>query len=192
MPGRLLILGAFCCGAALSATPALVDVYRGGEGGYAAYRIPAMVTTSKGTLLAFCEGRKNSASDSGDIDIVLRRSFDNGRTWSRAQVVADRGGDTIGNPAPVVERKTGTIFLLLTSNPGDATERQITNGSAPAGRTVWIARSTDEGALDRAGRDHRAGEASRLDVVRDRSGQWDSIAERAPGGPVRSCPPRWE
>jgi sialidase-1 len=140
-----LILAAFCCGIAFSATPALVDLYRGGEDGYSAYRIPAMVTTSKGTLLAFCEGRKNSASDSGDIDIVLRRSFDNGRTWSRAQVVADRGGDTIGNPAPVIERKSGTIFLLLTSNPGSATERQITDGSAPAGRTVWIAKSTDDG-----------------------------------------------
>jgi sialidase-1 len=146
VPGRFLIVAAFCCGIAFSATPVLVDLYRAGEGGYSAYRIPAMVMTSKGTLLAFCEGRKNSASDSGNIDIVLRRSFDNGRTWSPAHVVADRGENTIGNPAPVVERKTGTIFLLLTSNPGAATERQITDGVAPAGRTVWIAHSTDDGA----------------------------------------------
>ena len=136
VPGRLLILAAFCYGIAFSATPALVDLYRAGEGGYSAYRIPAMVTTSKGTLLAFCEGRKNSASDSGDIDIVLRRSFDNGRTWSPAQVVADKDGDTIGNPAPVVDRKSGTILLLLTSNPAPPrSDRLPTDPRRPGARS---------------------------------------------------------
>jgi sialidase-1 len=55
-------------------------VYRSGEGGYHTYRIPALVQTRKGTLLAFCEGRRQSRSDTGDIDIVMRRSRDKGRT----------------------------------------------------------------------------------------------------------------
>lgn len=121
-------------------------VYRAGEGGYHSYRIPALAVSRKGTLLAFCEGRRDSAGDSGNIDILLRRSFDGGNTWSRAQTVADMGDDTIGNPTAVVERKTGTIFLLMTRNPGTVTESQ----TGERDRTVWITRSTDDGATWRA------------------------------------------
>lgn len=133
------------CGA-WAATLTQMEVFRAGEGGYHTYRIPALIVTGKGTLLAFCEGRKNSASDTGDIDILLRRSFDGGKTWSPVEKIADKGEDTIGNPAPVVERKTGAIFLLLTSNPGPATERQISAGSYRAARAVWVMRSKDDGA----------------------------------------------
>jgi sialidase-1 len=119
-------------------------VYRAGEGGYSTYRIPALVTTAKGTLLAFCEGRRNSASDAGDIDVLLRRSFDNGKSWSPVEVVADMSDDTVGNPTPVVERATGDILLLLTRNPGRINEAQIIEGNGQ--RTVWLTRSRDDGA----------------------------------------------
>jgi sialidase-1 len=119
-----------------------VDIFKAGEGGYRSYRIPALIATKKGTLLAFCEGRRNSAADSGDIDLLLRRSFDGGRTWGPVQVVADMGEDTIGNPTPVLERKTGTVFLLLTRNPGQVTEQQ----SGDRQRTVWITHTSDDGA----------------------------------------------
>ncbi len=121
------------------------DVFVGGEGGYHTYRIPALIVSVRGTLLAFCEGRRTGSGDAGDIDVVLRRSFDRGRTWLPLQTVADEGGDTIGNPTPVVERKTGTIFLLLTRNPGTATEARIIQGEAPP-RSVWVTHSTDDGA----------------------------------------------
>lgn len=132
--------------AAWPASLTQLELFRAGEGGYHSYRIPALIVTSKGTLLAFCEGRRDSGADAGDIDVLLRRSFDRGKTWSPTQKVADRGKDTIGNPTPVVDRKTGTIFLLLTSNPGSATERQITDRAPGAVRTVWITHSTDDGA----------------------------------------------
>ncbi len=119
-----------------------LDVYRAAEGGYQSYRIPALIATTKGTLLAFCEGRRNSAADSGDIDLLLRRSFDGGKSWAPVQTVAAGGGDTVGNPTPVVERVSGAIFLLLTRNPGNVTERQ----TGESDRTVWITRSTDDGA----------------------------------------------
>jgi sialidase-1 len=133
------------CAALHGASFTQTEVFRAGEGGYHTYRIPALIATQKGTLLAFCEGRKNSASDSGNIDLLLRRSFDGGRTWGPVQVVADLGDDTIGNPAPVVDRKTGTVLLLLTRNAGAVNERQINEGAAPP-RTVWITRSKDDGA----------------------------------------------
>ncbi|HEY3455766.1 MAG TPA: sialidase family protein, partial [Bryobacteraceae bacterium] len=112
--------------AARSASFTQTELFRAGEGGYYTYRVPSLIVTAKGTLLAFCEGRRNSGSDAGDIDVLLRRSFDRGKTWSAVQTVADKGEDTVGNPTPVVERTSGTIFLLLTSNPGWASERQIT------------------------------------------------------------------
>lgn len=122
-----------------------VDVFRSGEGGYHTYRIPALIATRQGTLLAFCEGRKGGGGDSGDIDLLLKRSEDQGRTWSAAQVVADFGTDTIGNPAPVIDRKSGAIVMLLTRNPGTVTEAQIINGTAAGTRTVWLVRSEDDG-----------------------------------------------
>lgn len=127
-----------------SREPRHVVVFRAGEDGYHTYRIPALIGARKGALLAFCEGRRNSRSDTGDIDLVLKRSFDGGATWSRMQVVADFGEDTIGNPCPVVDRKTGVIWLLLTSNPGTATQKQIL--LAEGTRTMWLSRSADGGA----------------------------------------------
>lgn len=115
-----------------------------GEDGYNTYRIPALVESGKGTILAFCEGRKFSSSDSGDIDIVLKRSFDNGETWEPMQLVADYGKDTVGNPAPVLDRDTGIIWLLLTKNFADKPESMIISNGAP--RTVWVTYSEDDGA----------------------------------------------
>jgi len=144
---RCVLLAALSLQLAQAAAPPVqTELFRAGEGGYQSYRIPALIRTAKGTLLAFCEGRRNSRSDTGDIDILLRRSLDDGKTWQPVQLVADMGADTIGNPAPLVDRKTGTILLLLTSNPGPATEAQISSANATVNRTVWISRSADDGA----------------------------------------------
>lgn len=120
------------------------DLFTSGEGGYHTYRIPALIASKHGTLLAFCEGRRAGASDAGDIDILLRRSHDHGRTWTPIQLVADLDADTIGNPTPVVDQSTGTIHLLLTSNGGRISERMIEDGQGE--RRVWIVESRDEGA----------------------------------------------
>src|SRR6476661_7533074 len=126
---RRLFAALLLCTAARTAPLTQVEVFRAGEGGYHTYRIPAMIVTPKGTVLAFCEGRVNSASDTGDIDVLLRRSFDGGKTWAAVQKIADMEDDTIGNPTPVFERKTGTIFLLLTRNPGATNEKKIVSGT---------------------------------------------------------------
>ncbi len=54
--------------------------FTSGKEGYACYRTPALVVSQKGTVLAFCGGRVNDHRDEGDIDIVLKRSTDGGRT----------------------------------------------------------------------------------------------------------------
>jgi sialidase-1 len=90
------------------------DLFTAGVGGYHTYRIPALIVTAKGSVLAFCEGRKTGGGDHGDLDLVMKRSTDGGRTWSDLQIVHEEGGDakiTIGNPCPAVDRATGTIWL---------------------------------------------------------------------------------
>lgn len=139
------LIGLCAAAIALAQGPEEVTVFRSGEDGYHTYRIPAVLVTKKGTLLAFCEGRRNSRSDTGDIDLLLKRSSDGGRTWSSTITVADFGPDTIGNPAPVVDRKTGTIWLLLTSNPGSNHEKQILEKTSSGTRTVWVTHSKDDG-----------------------------------------------
>jgi sialidase-1 len=123
-----------------------VDVFVSGKDGYHTYRIPSIVRTPKGTLIAVCEGRKNGRGDSGDIDLVMKRSFDNGATWSPMQVIADDGENTTGNPTLVVDRNTTTIWLFTTRNPGDYKESDIIDGLTPKSRTVWVMKSTDDGA----------------------------------------------
>ncbi|MFF9805834.1 exo-alpha-sialidase [Streptomyces coeruleorubidus] len=121
--------------------------YVSGEGGYDTYRIPATVTTYRGTVLAFAEGRRGGAGDTGDIDVVLRRSPDGGCTWGPLTVVAAGDGDTRGNPAPVVDPRTGAVVLLTSYNSGKVTEAQIMRGEVtPAqSRRVFVQRSRDDG-----------------------------------------------
>ena len=110
-----------------------------GVGGYHTYRIPAIVRSTNGTLLAFCEGRKNSGSDAGDIDLVLRRSTNNGATWLPMTLVQEEGGSatiTIGNPAPVVDETTGCIHLLFCRN-NDRVFRTVSTNDG----VTWSART---------------------------------------------------
>jgi sialidase-1 len=120
-------------------------VWRAGEGGYHTYRIPALVRTTNGTLLAFCEGRQAGQSDAGDIDLLVRRSTDDGRSWSAQQMLWSDAANTCGNPAPVVDQQTGTIWLLLTWNHGDDREPDIIAGRSRDTRRVFLASSTNDG-----------------------------------------------
>jgi sialidase-1 len=120
-------------------------LYKNGEDGYKCFRIPSIITTAKGSLLAFAEGRKNNCGDAGDIDLVLKRSEDGGKTWSKLQVVWDDSTNTCGNPAPVIDQKTGSIILLSTWNLGSDHEKDIINGSSKDTRRIFVLSSTDEG-----------------------------------------------
>lgn len=89
-------------------------VYSSGNDGYHTYRIPAVLAAANGTLLAFCEGRRNSRSDHGDIDLLVKRSEDGGQSWSAQRVVYSEAGEvTIGNPCPVADAETGAVWMLF-------------------------------------------------------------------------------
>jgi len=94
-------------------------LFQAGTGGYSCFRIPAIVQATDGTLLAFAEGRVSDCGDDGNIDVVLKRSSDGGQTWGPVELVLRGMGDTRGNPAPVVDRRTGRVLLMTTFNPGD-------------------------------------------------------------------------
>ncbi|WP_328758730.1 MULTISPECIES: sialidase family protein [Streptomyces] len=118
--------------------------------GYACFRIPAVVRSTHGTLLAFAEGRVHDCGDAGDIDIVVKRSNDGGRTWGPLQVVNEGAGDTHGNPAPIVDRETGRIVLAETYNTGRTDGRGC---DVPCDRTPHLQYSDDDGLSWSAPRD---------------------------------------
>lgn len=121
--------------------------FRAGTEGYASFRIPACVRAPDGALLAFAEGRVSSPSDSGNIDLVRKRSTDGGLTWGPLQVVDGNGTGTSGNPAPVVRAEGGRIVLVFVRSAATATEARIRRGqvSAADGRRVWVRHSDDGG-----------------------------------------------
>src|SRR5262249_55521950 len=90
------------------------DVFNAGADGDHTYRIPAVVATKTGTLIAMSEGRKTGRGDHGDVDLVQKRSTDGGKTWGPLELIHEEGGTakvTIGNPCSVVDQDTGTIWL---------------------------------------------------------------------------------
>lgn len=120
-------------------------VFESGQGGYHTYRIPSLLVTAKGTLLAFAEGRKGGRADFGDIDLLVKRSLDQGRTWSAAHTVWDDGPNTCGNPCAVLDRNSGTVWLLLTWNRGDDPEPKIIARESKDTRRVFVTHSLDDG-----------------------------------------------
>lgn len=121
-------------------------LFESGKNGYNTFRIPAILTTMKGSLLAFAEGRKNGSSDTGDIDLVMKRSDDNGKTWSELSVIWDDGMNVCGNPAPVQDRLTGNIYLLSTWNLGSDREPEIIKEKSTDTRRVFVLVSSDNGS----------------------------------------------
>lgn len=117
--------------AAVAAEPKLdkFDLFTANEGGYPLYRIPGIVVTAQGSLVAYCEARK-SRGDWGHIDILIRRSTDGGATWSVplkmplpegplernsaavAQGLGKPGEITLNNPVALVDHQRGTVVLL--------------------------------------------------------------------------------
>lgn len=144
----IFILFAKLC---LSAQPGYTSllpypVFQSGENGYRCFRIPAIVRSPEGLLLAFAEGRRRDCGDFGDVDIVLKTSPDDGKTWSPLRVVAQYDSLQAGNPAPVFDLLDpafpgGRLFLFY--NTGNASEQAVREGKGS--REVWFKTSEDAG-----------------------------------------------
>lgn len=104
--------------------------FSAGADGVHSYRIPAMVTTKQGTLLLVCEARKESWRDKSPTDVAVKRSVDGGQTWSEIQfITAQTGTQAYMDPLPIVDMKTGRIFVFST-RWNSATPATPTNNQA--------------------------------------------------------------
>jgi len=130
---KLLKLAAGCAASSPASDLRLtkLDLFTGGEGGYALYRIPGIVVTRKKTLLTYCEARQTGRGDWGPIDILLRRGAVGGQTWSAPQKIANvegpyrknpvalaqnlAGADdvTYNNPVAIPDEQTGAVHFLF-------------------------------------------------------------------------------
>ncbi|HNX55577.1 MAG TPA: sialidase family protein [Prolixibacteraceae bacterium] len=142
----LFLCAAFLLSLLASTAQKIVPVFTSGNEGHKSYRIPAIIQLSDGELLAFAEGRVNGADDFGDVDIVMKRSKDRGKTWSPATTLVDYEKLQAGNPAPVVDLldplyPKGRLFLFY--NTGNNHEDQVRKGNGI--REVWYKTSTDGG-----------------------------------------------
>lgn len=107
-----------------------MELFAANTNGYASYRIPGLVMTRRGSLLAYCEARRTGRSDWDAIDIMLRRSTDGGRTWSEQQLIAqvagasrnpaaerertgDKDGLTYNNPVAIADWRSGAVHFLF-------------------------------------------------------------------------------
>lgn len=121
-------------------------VFRSGTDGHKSYRIPAIINLPNGDLLAFAEGRVNNSGDFGDINLVMKRSTDKGKSWSAMQTLVDYSNLQAGNPAPVVDLHDpaypqGVVYLFY--NTGNNHEPEVRKGRGL--REVWFIRSYDQG-----------------------------------------------
>lgn len=119
----------------LAQTNKTTYIFKNKTEGYNVYRIPTIIKSKSGKLLAICEGRRN-LFDGGNIDLVMKSSIDNGQTWSALKVIWNDGNNTCGNPTPLVDKATGNViilgtlnndkvFVLTSTNEGDTWEKPI-------------------------------------------------------------------
>lgn len=124
-----------------------IPVFTSGQEGHATYRIPAIIQVPNGDLLAFAEGRVKGSADFGDINLVLKRSSDRGKSWSSLETLVDYDSLQAGNPAPVVDlldpaHPQGVVYLFY--NTGNNHEYQVRLNQGI--REIWVIKSYDLGA----------------------------------------------
>ena len=124
-----------------------IPVFTSGQQGHATYRIPAIIQVPNGDLLAFAEGRVKGSADFGDINLVLKRSSDRGKSWSSLETLVDYDSLQAGNPAPVVDLldpayPKGVVYLFYNTGNNHEYEVRLNQGI----REVWVIKSYDLGS----------------------------------------------
>jgi Neuraminidase (sialidase) len=116
-----------------------IPVFISGAEGHQSYRIPAIIGLSNGDLLAFAEGGVQGAADFGDINIVMKRSTDKGKTWGTLQTVADNDSLQAGNAADT--RRRDNLTLRISYDEGKTWPRQYLVAKSPDARPDYAAYS---------------------------------------------------
>jgi len=122
-----------------------VDVFVGGVG-YPNYRSPTVITALDGTLITMVEGRTGEEPGFyGDTDLVMKRSFDNGATWTSLQVIESPRtfGEKMSNPATVLDESNGRVWVLYNRYEGNLGTTDSQPGTT--NNTAWARYSDDSG-----------------------------------------------
>ncbi len=124
-----------------------------GDDGAHTFRIPGLATTNKGTLIGVYDIRHKGGGDlPGHIDVGMSRSTNGGHTWDDMQTIMDMGDDSnwrydgIGDPAILVDRNTGTIWVSATWSHGNRSWTGSGPGLTPEETgQLMLVRSDDDG-----------------------------------------------
>ena len=122
----------------------ITDVFWRGMNGVNAYRIPSVVTSQNGVLIAICEARKNTPADMSATKIVVRRSIDKGKTWQEMQTIIDVGDDAAMDPTAVVDEITGKIWVFYEVFPAGWSSNPVAGLEYPS-CLQWCMYSKDDG-----------------------------------------------
>ncbi len=141
--GLVLVTAAvsLCCGpATAAAAPApsrgcASTPFRASPKQHTWFRVPAVVKTRTGTLLAFAERRDRELGDMGNFDVVYARSTNGGCSWSRYRVIGNDGSNRVSNPVPIVDQSTGTVLLFSVVAPRGSSSH----------KGLYLQTSTDDG-----------------------------------------------
>lgn len=128
------------------------ELFTSGAEGHDTFRIPSLVVANDGTILAFCEGRRDGMDDYEALYILLKRSTDNGVSWGPIQTLAGDGERTQHNPTALVDKETGVVwlaysidanqFMVMSSADNGATwsePRDISEQVRRPGMTFYVA-----------------------------------------------------
>lgn len=144
---KQLPLSFLAAASAFAAEPRFSDVFVSGTEGYASIRIPAVLVTKAGSVLAFAEGRQRP-TDQAENDIVFKRSTDGGKSWSPLKVLHDDGAHSLNNPTIVQEQQGGRLFLWYQRIPSHLKERDSRTATGLEGPDIYrnfILTSDDDG-----------------------------------------------
>lgn len=135
-----------------------VGVRHAGDDNSAAYRIPGLVTTNKGTLLGVYDVRYNSSVDLQEhVDIGLSRSTDGGKTWEKMRLPLAFGEtgrlpsaqNGVGDPSILVDTKTNHVWIVAAWTHGMGNQRAwwSSHPGMDMNHTAQLvlAKSTDDG-----------------------------------------------
>ncbi len=146
-----LLLAALACAAPALAQPTLmgdapVAVFEAKKNlPHASVRIPSLLRTKKGTLIAVAEAREKATDQAGN-DLVIATSKDDGVTWSKPRVAYDQGKDSCNNPTLVEDELIGRVFLFFQTFPAGSHEfGRLPAGDAAEGTRIRVLASDDEG-----------------------------------------------
>jgi sialidase-1 len=133
---RSVIVLAAIISSVFGVEPEFADVFNSGQEGYVSIRIPAVLVTKQGSVLAFAEGRMKPM-DQAENDIVAKRSTDGGKTWSTLEVIHEDGANSLNNPTVVQESKSGRIFLMYQRIPAHLKEHSADTATGLEGPDIY-------------------------------------------------------